>query len=108
MMKTFRTLELAIEFYEKIESLELTGHLRDQLLRASSSISLNLSEGNAKRTEKEKKRYYHTAYASCQECKTILRLAKVKEDDAINSADKLGAWIYKLLRSEIKESKIYT
>lgn len=106
-MKTFRTLELAIEFYEQVEELGIAGNLRDQLLRASSSISLNLSEGNAKRTEKEKKRFYHTAYASCQECKTILRLAKVKDSKVIDAADKLGAWLYKLLKSEIKESTIF-
>ena len=42
-MKNFRTLELAIEFYEKAEALELTGNMRDQLHRAASSISLNFS-----------------------------------------------------------------
>lgn len=105
-MKTFRTLDLAIEFYEKTEKLEIKGNLRDQLLRASSSISLNLSEGNAKRTEKEKKRYYHTAYASCQECKTILRLAKLNAGEVMDAADKLGAYLFNLLKSDIKESKI--
>jgi four helix bundle protein len=107
-MKTFRTLELAIEFYQKTEDLKLSGNLKDQLLRASSSISLNLSEGNAKRTEKEKKRYYHTAYASCQECKTILRLAKIKENEVIDDADKLGAYLYNLLKSDIQKSKIHS
>lgn len=106
-MKTFRTLELAIEFYDSICQLELTGHLKDQLFRAATSVPLNLSEGNAKRTQKEKKRFYHTAYASCQECKTILRLAKVQDPNIIDAADKLGAWIYKLLKSEIKESTIF-
>ncbi len=105
-MKKFRTLELAIEFYQKADDLSLTGNLRDQPLRASSSISLNLSEGNAKRTEKEKKRYYHTAYASCQECKTILRLAKVSEGEILNVADNLGARLYKLLQSNIQKSKL--
>ncbi len=64
-MKTFRTLELSEEFYEISEMLDLKGNLRDQL-RAASSIALNLSEGNAKRTPKEKRRYDHTAYASVQ------------------------------------------
>jgi four helix bundle protein len=107
-MKTFRTLDLSVEFYELSEKSDLQGNLRDQLLRAASSISLNLSEGNAKRTEKEKKRYYHTAYASCQECKTILRLAKLNDSEIMNAADKLGAWLYKLLKSEIKASTIYS
>ena len=100
-MKTFRTLELAIEFYNLCEQAELKGHLRDQLLRASASVSLNLSEGNAKRTAKEKKRFYQMAYASIQECKTILKLARVTDMNLIDTTDKIGAWIYKLLKSEI-------
>lgn len=101
-MKSFGTLDLAIAFYEKTEQAPVSGHLRDQLLRASSSISLNLSEGNAKRSPKEKKRYYQTAYASAQECKTILRLAKCEDTEVIDTADKLNAWLFNLLKSEIK------
>ena len=107
-MKTFRTLDLAVEFYEQTENLKLKGNLRDQLQRAASSIALNLSEGNAKRTVPEKKRYYHTAYASCQECKTILKLAGMSESEASDHADKLGAYVYKLLKSDIKSSRIYS
>ncbi len=55
-MKTFRTLELAVEFCDKVDALDLKGHLRDQLVRAASSISLNLAEGNTKPSIKEKKR----------------------------------------------------
>jgi four helix bundle protein len=106
MKQSFRTLDLAVAFYQQTEALKLTGNLKDQLLRAASSIALNLSEGNAKRTEKEKKRYYHTAYASCQECKTILQLAGLKEDAIADRADRLGAYLYKLLRSEIRASEI--
>lgn len=107
-MKTFRTLDLSVEFYDLAGKSDIQGNLRDQLLRAASSISLNLAEGNAKRTEKEKKRYYHTAYASCQECKTILKLAKLSDSEIMNTADRLGAWLYNLLKSEIKASKIYS
>ena len=101
-MRSFRTLDLAVEFYEKTENLKLQGNLRDQLHRAASSISLNLSEGNAKRTVKEKKRYYHTAYASLQECKTILRLIKNSELELDKLADHLGASIYKLMISDLR------
>lgn len=100
-MKTFRTLDLAVEFYEKAEDLKITGHLLDQLLRASASISLNLSEGNAKRTPKEKRRYYHTAYASTHECKTILRLMKNEDQGLADTVDKLGASIYRLMNAKI-------
>lgn len=101
-MKTFKTLELSIEFYELSEKSEIKGNLRDQLLRAASSISLNLSEGNAKRTVPEKKRYYQMAYASAQECKTILRLGKITDEKLVDMTDKLAAWIYNLLKSEIQ------
>jgi four helix bundle protein len=98
-MKTFLTLDLAEKFYHMSEKADIKGNLRDQLLRAASSIALNLAEGNAKRTEKEKKRYYQIAYASSQECKTILKLAKISDDLVIDTADKLSAWIYNLLKA---------
>lgn len=109
-MKSFRTLDLSVEFYELSEKSEIRGNLRDQLLRAASSISLNLSEGNAKRTVAEKKRYYHTAYASCQECKTILRLAKIKDQEINRVADRLAASLYRLLQAEIKtiQNSVYS
>ncbi len=100
-MKTFRTLELAIEFYGLVEETKITGHLRDQLLRAASSISLNLSEGNAKTSVKEKKRFYQMSYASLQECKTILTLLKLSNKGLSEKADHLGASLYKLMKSEI-------
>lgn len=104
-MKAFRTLELAIEFSDRVNELKIYGHLRDQLLRASSSIALNLSEGNAKFSAKEKKRFYQTAYASQKECQTILRLAHNEDKEVDKLADHLGASLYKLLMSEIKELK---
>ena len=39
-MKTFRTLDLATDFYSRVQKLKIEGHLRDQLLRGSSSIAL--------------------------------------------------------------------
>lgn len=101
-MKKFRTLELSVEFYELSEKSDLKGNLREQLLRAASSISLNLAEGNAKRTVPEKKRFYQIAYASNQESKTILRLAKISDSKINQVADHLGASLYKLLQSDIK------
>jgi four helix bundle protein len=105
-MKQFRTLDLAVEFYKKTETLKLTGNLKDQLLRAASSIALNLSEGNAKQTQREKKHFFYTAYASCQECKTILKLTGLEKELIADEADKLGAYLFKLLKSNIKTSKI--
>ena len=100
-MKTFRTLDLSEKFYHETETLKLTGNLRDQLTRASSSIALNLSEGNAKPSVKEKRRYYQTAYASLKECQTILRLAKIENESINENANFLGACLYKLTNAEL-------
>lgn len=102
MQKTFRTLDLTIQFHESADRLKLSGHLKDQLLRASASIALNLSEGNAKPSVKEKKRYYQTAYASLKECETIFQLAKIEDASLLKHTDHLGACLYKLTRADLK------
>ena len=78
MIKGFRTYELAIEFYSQCERLKLPQHLRSQLLRASSSISLNLGEGSAKQSEKDRLRFYQISFGSLRESQTILRLANLE------------------------------
>ncbi|HVJ65255.1 MAG TPA: four helix bundle protein [Bdellovibrionota bacterium] len=99
-MTTFRTLDLAVEFYKKSEELRLSGNLRDQLTRAASSIALNLSEGNARPTSRDKKRFYQVAYASLKECQTIFRLLPNKNEELEKLADHLGACLYKLMKAE--------
>ena len=101
-MKKFRTIDLSEKFYHQTENLKLSGNLRDQLTRASSSIALNLAEGNTKPSVKEKKRYYQTAYASLKECQSILRLAKIENENVNEQADFLGACLYKLAKVDLK------
>ncbi len=100
-MKTFRTYELACDFYLQLEGLKLTGHLRDQLLRAAASIPLNLAEGNAKSSVKEKKRFYQIAYGSFKECEAIFKISRTQHKDILNCANHLGACLYKLNKAEL-------
>jgi four helix bundle protein len=103
-MATFKTLELAIQFYEQVRRVEVAGHLKDQLDRASSSIALNLAEGNAKGSARDKRHFFHMAYGSLRECQTIFRLIKLENGEAVATADRLGASLYKLVNSELKDS----
>jgi len=53
---------------------DLTGihrHARDQLLRASQSIPLNIAEGNGKFTAPDRGRYFGIARGSALECAAI-------------------------------------
>ena len=53
MLENFRTYQLAIQYYRLVKRLELPKHLKDQLLRSSSSIVLNIAEGTGKPTLKD-------------------------------------------------------
>ena len=47
-------------------------HMRDQLLRAASSIPLNIAEGNGKLSFGERRRYFEIARGSAMECAAAL------------------------------------
>ena len=46
-------------------------HARDQLLRASQSIPLNIAEGNGKGTRRDRRRFFEIARGSTLECAAI-------------------------------------
>ncbi|MBX9769196.1 MAG: four helix bundle protein [Bdellovibrionales bacterium] len=98
-MKTFFTLDLAIQFHAEARSMKLPGYLRDQFLRASSSVAMNLSEGSAKPTKADRKKFYFIALGSIRECQTILKLHGCSETETMKRADFLGACVYKLCKS---------
>ena len=50
--------------------------LTDQIRRASSSVPINIAEGNSKRTPKDKRKFIDVAIASLEEVHVVLRLAK--------------------------------
>jgi four helix bundle protein len=95
-MKKFFTLDLAVEFYEISKDLKLPNHLRDQYLRPCSSIALNLSEGSAKPTVADRRKFYFIALGSTRECQTILRLHGRSDLIITRKADYLGACVYRL------------
>ena len=102
MLKNFRTYQLAVQFYRECEKTKAPQYLKIQLLRASSSIVLNLAEGSARTTEKDRKRFYGIALASLRECQSILDL--LNQNRSWKTSDHLGACLYKLSRSQMKSA----
>ena len=98
---TFRSFNIAVQFHKLCEQLKLAGYLKSQLLRASSSVVLNLAEGSAKPTVADRQRFYAIAFGSLRECQAILALAPKATSDTVGTADHLGACLYKLTRSQV-------
>ena len=98
MIKNFRTYSLAVDFYRLASGIKLPCHLKDQLQRAASSISLNLAEGSARSTAADQKRHFYIAFGSLRECEAVLDLCGDENCEAKIVADKLAAHIYCLIK----------
>ncbi len=61
-----------------LESVPSRISAKDQLDRASTSVPLNLAEGNAKFSVKDKARYLQTAYGSALECSACLDVLEAR------------------------------
>ena len=72
-------------------SERLNGHrnARDQLLRASQAIPLNIAEGNGKGTDGDRRRFFEIARGSALECGAVQDVLEVC--DAITSAENAQA-----------------
>jgi four helix bundle protein len=99
MLSNFRTFQLAVEFHRSCRSVVMPHYLKLQLLRASSSVALNLAEGSGKSGPKDQQRFYGIALGSLRECQAALALAPRQQPQLVSLADHLGASLYKLRRS---------
>ena len=78
-------------------------HARDQWLRASQSIPLNIAEGNGKSTEADRRRYFEIARGSALECAAIQDVLVVgkgldekQSRDRKNELDRMAAMLSRL------------
>lgn len=75
---------LAIEYvrwvFEEVESLDgKFRHARDQWIRASQSIPLNIAEGNGKAAEADRRRFFEIARGSVLECAAIQDILQISQ-----------------------------
>ena len=97
MLQNFKSYNLAQALYQECQQLKAQAYIRDQLMRASLSIVLNLAEGSAKTSRKDRKRFYEIALGSARETQAIVALLNAKKAMAL--ADQLGACVFCLIRS---------
>lgn len=84
-------------FYRQARCLSLPSHLKDQLVRAASSVALNLAEARGKNTRKEQLRFFHIALGSVRESQAAMILADLEGTPTWVALDQLGASLYRLI-----------
>ncbi len=95
-LQNFRSYRLAVQFHQACKSLKLPSYLKDQLLRSSSSVALNIAEGSAKLSAADQRRYYSIALGSLRESQAGLDLLGSAPAEIIRLADQLGGHLYRL------------
>jgi four helix bundle protein len=70
-------LEYVAWAYQFCEGLEGHRNAKEQLLRASQAIPLNIAEGNGKATDGDRRRYFEIARGSALECGAIQDVLEV-------------------------------
>ena len=94
-----RCYELAVQFYRSTQTLKLPSHLKNQFLRASSSIALNLSEGSGRAGHRDRQHFYQIAMGSIRECQAVTQLQPEHfTDENLKTLDHLAASVYRLTR----------
>jgi four helix bundle protein len=71
-----QTLEFSNSLSEWLEQVKINPSLKDQILRASSSIALNIAEGTGRFTKGEKRNFYVMSRGSVYECVAVLQILK--------------------------------
>ena len=96
-MKNFKTLDLALDFYNECQKLQIKNKaIRDQFERASLSIVLNLSEGYGRLTEKDRRRFYSIAFGSLRETQCLLKI--MGQEHLYLKSDTVARYLYSVLR----------
>jgi four helix bundle protein len=95
-LSRFRTYQLSVEFHQRCREYSFPAYLKNQLLRAASSVSLNLAEGSGKPSPKDRLRFYPIAMGSLRESQAALDLAPRECGELKKLADQLGGSLYRL------------
>jgi four helix bundle protein len=99
-MQSFRAYQVSLTFYRSVVTLRLPSHLKNQLLRAASSITLNLAEGYGKPSRLDQRRFFAIALGSIRECQAILALANIElTSEPGQTLDHVAASVYKLVHA---------
>lgn len=96
-MKNFRTYDLAMAFYCDCKGLKFKAPFKDQFDRALLSMLLNLVEGSAKPTSRDRRKFYAISLGSFREVQLILDLSGATH--LLEKSDPVAASLYRLMQN---------
>lgn len=84
-----RSLDFIEASFDIIDAIPKSLSVSDQLDRASTSIPLNIAEGNGKYTPKDRCRFFDNARGSALECAACIDVLERKKIITTDTADRL-------------------
>ncbi len=102
-MKHLKVYQLAVELYKGVKATSssmnspMNSTEKDQLMRASLSIVLNIAEGSGKPHRKDRLKYLYTAMGSLRETQALLSILDLP--NLQKSADHVGAVLYRFIQN---------
>jgi four helix bundle protein len=94
--KNFRAYQQAVAIHRRCQQLRCPAYLENQLLRAASSICLNLAEGSGKSSQLDQRRFFLIAMGSVREVQAVMDLLAAVPADLVTELDRLGGSVYRL------------
>jgi len=108
-----RSIDFVSWSHELLHCIEAPGSARLQLERASTSIPLNVAEGNVKSSSRDRRRYWEIALGSAAECAAILdvlvaRRLLSEEDVAagLESLERIVSMLVRLVQSVDEDGRV--
>ena len=98
----FLTYDLAVALYRQVETIQARASLREQFLRASESVVLNIAEGSGRITKRDQARFYAIALGSLREARAIFDLVSLQDKQILKLADHVAACLYRLIHPKPK------
>lgn len=96
MISKFKTYQMSLELYSACEKLKLPSFLKLQLLRAASSVTLNMAEASGRKNPRERKQFFAISLGSLREVRAVIDLSKQSTPWLDDKIDHIGACLYKL------------
>lgn len=99
MPPEFRTKDLSVQFAKLCIKIKTPIYLSDQLQRAACSVTLNLCEGAARHTKKDRNKHYRIALGSFREAEAIIELIEIKNPDLMKLKNHLAGSLVNLCKA---------